>query len=129
MPTIPVLVVAIFFLSGGIGHFVFADFFIMAMPDYLGYHWELVIISGIFELLGAIGILYPPTRLWAGYGLIALCIAVFPANINMALHPENYPDLSASFLYIRLPFQAVFIAFIAWAVKPEWQAKRRAKQA
>lgn len=119
MPRIPLLIVAIFFLGGGIAHFVVADFFVMAMPAYLGYHRELVIISGVFELLGAVGILVPKTRLMAGYGLIALCVAVFPANINMALHPEQFFDLSETFLYIRLPFQIVFICFIWWAIRPE----------
>lgn len=119
MPRIPLLVVALFFITGGIAHFVVADFFVMAMPDYLGYHKELVIISGVFEILGAIGILVPQTRLLAGYGLIALIIAVYPANINMALHPEKYKDISELFLYIRLPFQFLFIWFVWWAIAPE----------
>lgn len=119
MPRIPLLIITLFFLSGGIAHFIFVDFFVQAMPSYLSYHKELVLISGVFELLGAIGILVPQTRLLAAYGLIALIIAVYPANINMALHPEKYPDLSALFLYIRLPFQFLFIAFVWWAIKPE----------
>ncbi len=119
MPRIPLLIVTLFFLCGGIAHFVFLDFFVMAMPAYLSYHKELVIISGIFELLGAVGILVPKTRLFAAYGLIALIIGVYPANINMALHPEKYPDMSALFLYIRLPFQVLFIWFVWWAIGPE----------
>lgn len=95
------------------------DFFVRAVPDYLSYPKELVIISGIFELLGAVGILVPKTRLFAGYGLIALVIAVYPANINMALHPEKYSDMSTTFLYGRLPFQFLFIWFIWWAIAPE----------
>lgn len=119
MPRIPLLIITLFFLSGGIAHFVFLDFFVIAMPAYLIHHKELVIISGIFELLGAIGILVPKTRLFAAYGLIALVIAVYPANINMALHPEKYQDISALFLYARLPFQFLFIWFIWWAIAPE----------
>ncbi|MBL4712850.1 MAG: DoxX family protein [Gammaproteobacteria bacterium] len=119
MPRIPLLVIAFFFITSGISHFVVADFFIMAMPDYLGYHKELVIISGIFEILGAIGILVPQSRLLAGYGLIALIVAVYPANINMALHPEKYNGITELFLYIRLPFQFLFIWFVWWAITPE----------
>jgi uncharacterized membrane protein len=119
MPRVPLLIIALFFLLGGVGHFVFVDFFIMAMPGYLSYHKELVIISGIFELLGAVGILVPKTRLYAGYGLIALVVAVYPANINMALHPEQYKDMSPLFLYLRLPFQFLFVWFIWWAISPE----------
>lgn len=92
------------------------------MPDYLGYHRELVMISGVFELLSAMGILISQTRLWAGYGLMALVVAVYPANIHMAMHPELYPDISGLFLWIRLPFQFLFLWFIWWAIKPERQA-------
>lgn len=119
MPRQPLLIIALFFVSGCIAHFVVTDFFVMAMPDYLGYHRELVIISGIFELLGGLGILLPQTRLWAGYGLIALVVAVYPANINMALHPERYADIPVILLYIRLPFQFLFVWFIWWAIRPE----------
>ncbi|MGP9567586.1 DoxX family protein [Halomonas sp. AOP5-B2-8] len=116
MPRIPLLIIALFFLIGGVAHFFFTDFFIMAMPDYLSYHKELVLISGMFELLGAIGILIPKTRFLAGCGLIALIVAVYPANINMALHPERYPDISEMFLYIRLPLQFLFVWFVWWAI-------------
>jgi uncharacterized membrane protein len=119
MPRIPLLIIAVFFIAGGIAHFVVTDSYIAAMPDYLGYHKELIIISGVFEILGAIGILVPQTRLLAGYGLIALIIAVYPANINMALHPEKYTDISELFLYIRLPFQFLFMWFVWWAIAPE----------
>lgn len=127
MPRIPLLVIALFFLIGGIAHFVVIDFFMMAVPDYLGYHKELVIISGVFEILGAIGILFPPTRLLAGYGLIALIVAVYPANINMALHPEEYKNISELFLYIRLPFQLLFVWFVWWAISPERLKSKHAR--
>ena len=119
MPRVPLLIIAIFFIIGGISHFFVADFFVMAMPDYLGYHKELVIISGVFDILGGIGILIPQTRLFSGYCLIALIVAVYPANINMALHPEKYKELSELFLYIRLPFQFLFIWFVWRAIAPE----------
>src|SRR6056297_1094638 len=125
---IPILVVALFFLAGGIAHFVATDFFTGAMPDYLGYHKELVIISGVFEILGAIGILVPRTRLLAGYGLIALIVAVYPANINMALHPERYSDISELFLYMRLPLQFLFVWFVWWAIAPERNENRLASR-
>lgn len=110
-------IITLFFTVGGIAHFVSMDSFIKIMPDYLGYHKELVIISGAFEILGAIGILVPRTRRFAGYGLILLSIAVFPANINMALHPEKFPDISVVILYLRLPLQLVIIAAIWWVTR------------
>jgi uncharacterized membrane protein len=119
MPPIPILFIALFFLIGGVAHFVYMDTFISSMPAYFPFHKELVLISGVFELLGAIGILVPRIRRLAGVGLIALAIAVFPANINMAMHPENFPKISEVFLYLRLPLQLLFIWFIWWAVTPE----------
>ncbi len=119
MPRIPLLIVSLFFISGGVAHFLFMNFFVMSMPEYLSYHKELVIISGIFELFGGIGVLVPQTRLLAGYCLIALVIAVYPANINMALNPEKYKDIPELFLYIRLPFQFLFVWFIWRAIAPE----------
>ncbi|MFT5809961.1 MAG: putative membrane protein, partial [Rubritalea sp.] len=78
-----------------------------------------------FEILGAIGILVPQTRLLAGYGLIALIIAVYPANINMALHPEEFKEISEFLLYIRLTFQILFIWFVWWAITPERLKKKQ----
>jgi uncharacterized membrane protein len=118
MRTISISFIALFFLVGGIAHFVWLDTFVSIMPAYLNCHKELVIISGVFELLGAGGILLPRTRRFAGVGLIALTIAVLPANINMAMHPENFPQIPVSFLYGCLPLQFLFIWLIWWAVTP-----------
>ena len=119
MPRIPLLIVSIFFMSGGVSHFLFIDFFVRAMPDYIPLHKELVIISGIFEILGAVGILVPKTRLFSAVGLILLCIAVFPANMNMAINSHLYGDVSPIMIYLRLPFQLVIIWFIWWSVAAE----------
>ncbi|CAA0085203.1 Uncharacterised protein [BD1-7 clade bacterium] len=124
MPRTPLLIIALFFMIGGIAHFVVMDFFVQMMPAYLGYHTELVIISGVLEIIGAIGLLVPQTRLLAGYGLLALIVAVYPANINMALHPEDFTDIPQAFLYIRLPIQFLFFGFVWWAIKPERLAKK-----
>lgn len=121
---IPLLIIASFFLVGGIAHFISAEFFVAIMPAYLPWHYELVIISGVFEILGALGLLIPKTRLIAAYGLMALCVAVFPANLNMALHPENFANVPVLALYLRLPLQAVIIWFIWWSVKIERTAKQ-----
>ena len=123
MPRIPLLVVSLFFACGGLAHFVFLNFFVMAMPGYLPFHEELVLISGVFELLGAIGLLIPKTRLLSACGLIALAVAVFPANMNMAINSHLYGDLSPLFIYLRLPFQLVIIGFIWWSVADERNEK------
>ena len=117
MQRISLLIISLFFFIGAMGHFFKTDSFIAAMPDYLSYHWELVIISGVFELLGAIGILIPKSRVLAGYGLIALCVIVFPVNLNMALYPDKFSEIQSIYLYIRLPLQFLFIWLIWWAIK------------
>ncbi|WP_447528691.1 DoxX family protein [Vreelandella sp. TE19] len=117
MPAIPIIIISLFFFLGGVAHFVLTDIFVLAMPDYLGYHRELVLISGVFELLGSIGILVSRTRRLAGWGLIALMVAVFPANVHMALHPEQFPAIPLWLLYLRLPLQALFIGFVWWSIR------------
>lgn len=117
LPSVSILVIAAFFFIGGVAHFVFTDVFVRIMPKYLGYQKELVLISGLFELLGAIGILFPSTRLLAGYGLIVLIIAVFPANINMAIHPQDYKSIPELLLWLRLPLQFFFVWFVWQSIK------------
>ena len=105
--------VVAWFFFGGISHFTNAEFFLAIMPPYLPYHLELVWISGVFEVLGAIGLIIPRTRLAAGIGLIVLTIAVTPANIHMAMNPDLFPDATAAGLYGRLAFQ-VFFLWLIW---------------
>lgn len=109
------------FVSVGIAHFVQPDVFVSIMPPYLPAQRELVFLSGFFEILGGIGLTIPPLRRWAGYGLMALLIAVFPANIHMAASPEPFVEKGFSLwaLYARLPLQFVFILAVWWCSKPE----------
>jgi uncharacterized membrane protein len=91
------------------------------MPPYLPNHRELVAISGACEIAGGVGILLPqPVRRWAGLGLAALLIAVFPANIEIARRGATFGDTRIAPLWgwIRLPFQALFIAGVLFATKP-----------
>ena len=89
------------------------------MPPYLPAHLELVYLSGIFEILGGLGVLAPGLRSSAGWGLIFLLVAIFPANLHMALNPEAFPDASSFGLYARLPVQALFIVWAYWATRPD----------
>ncbi|WP_199330652.1 DoxX family protein [Microcoleus sp. FACHB-68] len=104
----------------GVLHFTISEPFVKIMPPQLPYPLELVYISGFFEILGAIGLLVPPVSRAAAWGIIALFIAVFPANINMAvnhIHIDGIPD-SPWFQAVRLPLQAVLIAWAWWYTKP-----------
>ena len=108
-----------FFVGAGIGHFVNADFFVAIMPPYLPAYLELVYLSGALEILGGIAILVPRVRGLAGWGLILLLLAVYPANIHMTLNPELFPDISTTALYVRLPMQFLFLAWTYWATRPD----------
>lgn len=102
------------FLASGIGHFVDSDAFVAIVPPYLPSPLALVAISGAFEIAGAIGLLLPATRPAAGIVLILLMIAVFPANLHMALHADEFPRFAPWLLWVRLPLQAVLIAWAWW---------------
>ncbi len=115
---IALFVLAIVFTAAGANHFVNPEFYIAIMPDYLPAHSELVALSGVLEILGGLGVLVPRTRSLAGWGLVALLVAVFPANLHMALNPELFPDVSSAGLYFRLPIQFVFIGWSYWATRP-----------
>lgn len=84
------------------------------MPPYLPWPLFLVYLSGILEIILGIMVIVPKLTRIAGWGLITLLIAVFPANIHMALNPDLFPSISPIALWIRLPFQAVFIAWAYW---------------
>ena len=88
------------------------------MPPYLPYHKELIYLSGAFEIILGITLLFETTRLFAAWGLILLLIAVFPANIYLAQTNGAALDISPSIAWGRLPFQAVFIIIAYWHSKP-----------
>ncbi len=110
---------AIFFILAGVNHFFNSDFYLKMMPPYLPWHRLLVDLSGVFEIGLGIMVLVPSLASIAGWGLIALLVAVFPANIHMALHPDLFPGISPTALWLRLPFQAMLIAWAYWATRPE----------
>lgn len=106
----------------GVKHFTHPDGFVRIMPDYIpeASHLALVYISGVFEILGGLGLLIPKTRKLAAWGLIALYIAVFPANIYMAtesITTMNGVELAPWMLWARLPLQFVFIGLAYWFTK------------
>ncbi len=105
-------------------HFVRPDFYLKIMPPYLPWHLELVYLSGFIEL--ALGILLLVLRLsrWAAWGIIALLIAVFPANIYLYQHQEIIPG--TPFLhFLRLPLQAVLILWAFWHTRSDIDSARR----
>jgi uncharacterized membrane protein len=110
------ILLATFFIVAGIMHFRATSFFLKIMPPYIPFHLEMVYLSGVFEILGGVGVLIPQVRQWAGYGLIALLIAVFPANLYMATNNVQIDGIFIPevLLWLRLPLQLVLIAWVWW---------------
>lgn len=102
------------FIGAGANHFLNPDFYIRMMPAYLPWHAPLVAISGVAEIVLGAMLLVPRFQVMAAWGLIALLVAVFPANVNMTMHPALYPAISQTALWIRLPIQALLIAWAYW---------------
>lgn len=111
---------AAFFINVGIDHFVNPDFYLSIMPPAFPLHIEAVYISGVFEILGGIGVLTPKFRRFSGWGLVALLIAVYPANIYMAISPDTFPDIPVSALYFRLVLQFIFFYWAYSVTRPSF---------
>ena len=114
-----IIISSIFYVLVGIKHFIDPNFFLAIVPPYLPYHLELVYISGIFEILFGVMILFPKYRYWGSVGLILLLIAVFPANIYLFQSVEAQRAIGATqeIATWRLPVQGIFILVAYWIRK------------
>ena len=106
--------VFLWFLIGGIAHFVATEIEMRVVPPYIPWPRAAVLLSGMFELLGAAGLLWRPVRRSAAFGLIALTLAVTPVHIYMLQRPELF-DVPYWALVLRLPLQVALVALIAWS--------------
>jgi len=107
-------VLAILFIVAGVTHFTAPASHLAIMPPYLPWPSQLIVISGLAEILGGLGILWAPTRRLAGWGLIVLLIAVFPANVqalNTGMTIAGY-QLPGWMLWVRLPLQLVLLVWV-----------------
>jgi len=103
-----------FFVFAGIMHFVIPRSYEAIVPDWLPARRELVYVSGVAEIAGGAGVMHPRTRRLASWWSVAALLAVFPANLQMAFHPERYRVPGGRLaLWVRLPVQGLFIA---WAL-------------
>jgi uncharacterized membrane protein len=110
---------SVFFLAAGTLHFVRTDVYERIMPRYLPAHRELVLLSGAAEIAGAVGVAVPRTSRLAGAWLAAVLAAVFPANVEMALHPERYASIPPALLWARLPLQPLLVFWALRATRPQ----------
>jgi len=115
------VLLAIFFILAGCLHFVFPASYMKIMPPWLPWHFALVMMSGMFEMAGGLGVLFHFTRRFAGYGLILLSLAVLPANLQMLLNARVAGDALAwqALLLMRLPLQLLLIFWIWRATQPK----------
>ena len=117
--SVGLLLLALFWIVAGLNHFRDPAFYLRIMPPWLPAHEALVAWSGVAEVAGGIAVVIPRLRVLAGWGLIVLLVAIYPANVEMALHPERFPDIPTWALYARLPFQFVFAIWAWWATRPD----------
>jgi uncharacterized membrane protein len=113
-----------FFVLAGTMHFVIPKRYEAIMPPYLPRHREVVAVSGAAEIAGGLMVLHPRTRVFAGTWLVALLAAVFPANVHMALHPDEIRGLDTRrvprwALWARLPLQPLMMLWAWRATRPD----------
>ena len=104
------------FVFTGTTHFLMPEKYLEMMPPFVPAPLLMVYASGVFEILGGFGLMIPVTKRLAAYGLIALLIAIFPANIYVALNNVQLGGFMNYSLYqwLRLPLQFVLIVWIWW---------------
>lgn len=112
--TLSIALIGLIFVVAGVMHFIRPRFYVAMMPSWLPAAATLVLVSGVFEILGGIGVLVPATRVAAGWGLIALLIAVFPANVQMLLNARaaHASATALAVLIARLPLQALLVYWV-----------------
>ena len=120
--TVLLYVMGAFYVFAGVNHFLNPDFYVQIMPPFLPWHRELVYLSGLAEIACGVCLLIPATRVVAAWATIALLVAVFPANIHVAVSdlPMLGQGQGAGWLnWLRLPFQGLFIAWAWWYTRGE----------
>ena len=120
------VVMAAFYVFAGVMHFVNPEFYLQMMPPYLPWHLGLIWVSGVAEILLGVLVLIPATRTLAAWGIVALLVAVFPANLHLALHgivlqglPAWMPEPTTTANWVRLPLQALLIWWAWLYTRPE----------
>jgi uncharacterized membrane protein len=118
--SVSLVVAGVFYVAAGALHFTKPGFYLKIMPPYIPWHPQLVFISGFFEILGGLGLLIPRTRRLAAWGLVALLIAVFPANIFMATNPieAGAVSIAPALRWGRLPLQLFLVWWLLWCTQP-----------
>ena len=112
--TISIVIMSLFYIVAGINHFINPDWFVRIVPPILPFKAALVYVSGVFEIVLGSLLIFPRTRFIAGWGLILLLLAVYPANIYVALSNGKAMNITPMMAWGRLPFQFVVIGLAYW---------------
>ncbi len=123
---ISLILLATFFVAAGVNHFLNPQTYLAMMPAYVPLPGAMILISGVAEVAGGLGIVIPRLRRYAAWGLIALLVAIFPANLNVALNGWEGVTIPLWVLWIRLPLQFALIAWVYFSClsSPERGAKK-----
>ena len=121
-PRIGLLVQSLFYIAGGINHFVHKSFYLHIMPDHYSNPEALVKLSGVAEVLGGLGLLVPATRRFSAVGIALMLVVFFDVHQYMVRHPERFPEVPQWILWGRIPLQFVLIGWaLHYARKEAWQ--------
>ena len=115
--TLSIIIMSLFYIGVGTNHIINPNWFVRIIPPILPFKVAIVYISGIFEIILGSLLIFPKTRFIAGWGLIILLLAVYPANIYVALTNGEAMDTTPMIAWGRLPFQFVFIGLAYWHSK------------
>ena len=114
----------IWFMVGGIGHFVLPGFFVSICPPWVPEPLRIVYLSGLAEVALALQLIPRRTRSFAGYALLALILSVTPVHVWMLMVPERFPQFPVAALWLRLVIQVAFFANVWWSTRPDADAQR-----
>ena len=115
--TLSIILMTLFYIMAGINHFINPDWYVRIVPPILPFKTAIVYISGILEIILGTLLIFPKRRFIASWGLILLLVAVYPANIYVALTNGEVMDTTPLIAWGRLPFQFVFIGLAYWHSK------------
>ena len=108
----------VLFIAAGVNHVWHTAFYVAMMPPYLPWYKELVYASGLAEIVLGAWLLGGHRPRLAGWGVVALCVAVFPVHVHMALNPALFSQYTPTGLWLRMPLQLVIMAWALWATRP-----------
>lgn len=110
-----------FFVLAGVNHFVHPGFYTNITPDYFPLHYELVLLSGVTEIVAGAMLFYGPTVRLGAWGIVAMLVVFFTVHIHMIVHAERYANVPLWLLWMRIPLQFAFIAWAWWFTRAEKQ--------